>query len=155
MLGVPASVTGLFPWWGFAGLFILTVSYQCAGTSVGVLASVTGMKVEKANQRAILSGLIGSFIQATLAIVPLTLFACDLLPEAKYAIIAIFPFGALIALGMVPLCPSGEIPFWCLAAVFAALHMFLISWLVYRRAVRKFERLCNEGTVDTGGPAMR
>ena len=155
MLGLPAIVTGLYPWWAFLGLFLLTVSYQCAGTSIGVLASVAGTKVEKANQNAVLRGLIGSFIQAMLAIVPIVLSATAILPAAKYATILVFPLGALIGLGLIKECPAEQIPYWCFAGILGALHMFLIAWLVYRRAVRKFERMCAEGTVDTGGPAVR
>ena len=95
------------------------------------------------------------FAQALLCLVPLCLSASDVWPEAKYAIFVVFPLGVLVGLGLVEHCPSHEIPYWCLAGVLASAHMFLISWLVYRRAVWKFERMCSEGTVDTGSPVVR
>ena len=101
MLGVPAVLTGMYPWWAFVGLMILACSFQCVVASVGVLASVTGQTVEKANQSAVWRGLLGTAVQALVA----ALFAClalaELFPEGKYFALASFPFGSLIALAFV------------------------------------------------------
>ena len=149
MLGVPAVLTGLYPWWAFVGLMILACSFQCVVASVGVLASVTGPTVEKANQSAVLKGLIGTGVQAIVAAPFAILALAELFPEGKYFALACFPFGSLIALGFVRSIPAGEIPYWCLAGLAAAAHMALISRIVFRRAVRKFERLSAKGILDT------
>lgn len=155
MLGGPAALTGLYPWWAFLGLFAMTVAYQCAGASVGVLASVGGTKSEKASQNAIVRSLLGVATQALLGAIPLTLALSGVWPDAKYGTIVLCPFGFLIALGFVDACPPEERPIWAVATLLGLLHMLLISWLVYRRAQSKFERMCADGTVDTGLPVVR
>jgi ABC-type Na+ efflux pump permease subunit len=149
MLGVPAVLTGLYPGWAFAGLMILALSFQCVVASVGVLASVAGATVEKANQSAVWKGLLGTAVQGIVAAIFSYLALSKLFPEGKYFAVACFPFGSLIAIGFVQSCPTDEIPYWCLAGLAAAIHMGLISWIVFRRAVRKFERLSEEGILDT------
>jgi ABC-type Na+ efflux pump permease subunit len=155
LIGGPAALTGLYPWWAFLGLFAMTVAYQCAGASVGVLASVGGTKTEKAGQNAMVRGLLGVAVQSLLAAIPLTLALSGVWPDAKYGTVVLCPFSFLIALGFVDACPPSERPLWAVATLLGILHMLLISRLVYCRARAKFERMCADGTVDTGGSVVR
>jgi ABC-type Na+ efflux pump permease subunit len=149
MLGGPAVLTGLYPWWAFISVLVIACSCHCAVASLGVLASISGSNVEKANQSAIWKGFIGLTIQAIVATPFAILSLSDVFPPGKYIALACFPFGSLIVLGFVRSCPADEIPYWCVAGLTAAGHKALISWFIFRRAVWKFEWLSAEGILDT------
>jgi ABC-type Na+ efflux pump permease subunit len=150
VLGVPAVLTGLYPWYAFAPLLLLTMSFIAVGTSIGVLASITAPKTEKANQQAVLRGLLGIVIQLGLAIAPLILAGMKLFSYGMHTAVAICPILSLVLAGFAGISKEVNAAEIVVTGSLATVHMLVTAWFVYRRAVAKFTAMCDDGTIDTG-----
>lgn len=148
VLGIPAVITGMYPPITLGMLLLLTVSFLAISSSLGLIASITATKTEKANQQAVIRGVIGVLVQIVLAITPLILGLTKTWSYGTHLAVVLCPLATLIVAGFAGLNTSLS-PFEIIiTGTLAALHMGVLAWLVYRRARMKFETMCANGTID-------
>jgi hypothetical protein len=126
------------------------MSFIAVGTSIGVLASITAPKTEKANQQAVLRGLLGIVAQLALAITPLILAGMKLFSYGMHTAVAICPIISLVLAGFAGISKEVNAAEIVVTGSLATVHMLVTAWLVYRRSVAKFTAMCDDGTIDTG-----
>lgn len=156
LIGIPASVTGLYPWWTFVNLLLLAVTLTLACISLGVLGSIGATKTDKATQSAMYRGLLVIGLQAATAgaIGALALPGVNLWPAAKYVALALFPLANLIlALVLDGTTPPDVLELTAANLAGSATYLIL-AVLVLRRAIRKFEGLVANGQVDGRPPVV-
>jgi ABC-type Na+ efflux pump permease subunit len=151
VLGIPAVITGMYPPITFVVLLLLTLSFLAISSSLGLLASITAKKTEKANQQAVIRGVLGVLVQVVLAIVPLILGLTKTWAYGIHLAVVICPISTLIfatiVAGMGPNPAYGQLDI-LITGLLAALHLGVTAWLVYRRARNKFVAMCADGTID-------